>query len=286
MLGHVLFRALSVNPEYDVYATARNWGGISDCFSEELRQKIKDGIDANDFDGVVRSVASVRPEIVINCIGLIKHLPVANDPLSAISINAQLPHRLALICDAARARLVHISTDCVFSGRRGMYKENEVSDAQDLYGKTKHLGEVNYRHCLTLRTSIIGHELKGKHGLVEWFLSQQDKIQGYTKAIYSGFPTIETARIISDYVLPNNELSGTYNVASRPISKYDLLKLIAKKYGKKIKIEPFEDFAQDRSLDPANFRSKTGYVAPSWEKLIDLMYEDYNKQRKDYHGNI
>ena len=139
---------------------------------------------------------------------------------------------------------------------------------------------------ITMRTSIIGHELKGKYGLVEWFFAQQNKAKGYTKAIYSGFPTIELARIISDYVLPNSELSGTYHVASQPISKYDLLKLVAKKYGKKIEIEPFGDFIQDRSLNASNFCSKTGYVAPAWEELVALMHDHYVRHTGDFYANI
>lgn len=285
MLGHVLFRWLFQKKEYDVYATARSLQGIADRFPPEIRANIRCDVDADNFDTIIRSLASVQPNIVINCIGLIKQIPISSDPLSAISINARLSHLISLICRTANARMIHISTDCVFNGKKGMYKESDVSDAEDLYGRTKYLGEVNYPHCLTIRTSIIGHELKGKYGLVEWFLSQQNTVKGYTKAIYSGFPTIELARIISDYVLPHNELSGTYNVSSKPISKYDLLKLVAQKYGKKIEIEPFDDFVQDRSLDSSNFSSKTGYVSLAWEELISLMYDDYKKHIK-YYANI
>lgn len=286
MLGHVLFEWLSNKNDYDVYATARSLQGIAERFSPEQKNRIRCDVDADNFDTIIRSLASVQPNIVINCIGIIKQIPISNDPLSVISINAQLPHRISLICRTANARLIHISTDCVFNGEKGMYKESDISNAEDLYGRTKYLGEVNYPHCVTLRTSIIGHELKGKYGLVEWFLSQQNKVKGYTKAIYSGFPTIELARIISDYVLPHNELSGTHNVSSKPISKYDLLKLVAQKYGKKIEIEPFADFVQDRSLDSSNFCSKTGYIAPAWEELIDLMRDHFAKHRGDFYANV
>jgi len=286
MLGHVLFEWLSQKNEYDVYATARSLQGLADRFPPSLKDKIRSEVDADNFDTIIRSLASVQPHVVINCIGLIKQIPISNDPLTAISINARLPHLISMICRTAKARMIHVSTDCVFNGQQGMYRESDLSNAEDLYGRTKFLGEVNYPHCVTLRTSIIGHELKGKYGLIEWFLSQQNKTKGYVNAIYSGFPTVELARIISDYVLPDSELSGTYHVASKPISKYDLLKLVAQKYGKKIELEPFADFRQDRSLDPSNFCTKSGYVAPTWEELVSLMHDHYVRHRGDFYANI
>ncbi|HKZ68079.1 MAG TPA: SDR family oxidoreductase [Chitinophagaceae bacterium] len=283
MLGHVLFRELSKRPDYDVYTTVRKLDDAKKYFVPELLIKVRgDSVDADNFDSVIRALASIQPHIVINCIGLIKQLPLASDPLSAITVNAQLPHRISLVCRTANARMIHISTDCVFDGKKGSYKEVDVSNAEDLYGRTKYLGEVNYTHCVTLRTSIIGHELKGKYGLVEWFLAQDEKTRGFKKVIYSGFPTIEMARIISDYVLPNVDLTGVYHVSSEPISKYDLLKLVAAKYLKDIDIEPVEDIVQDRSLDSTIFRTKTGYIPPSWPDLISMMHMDYILHKEDY----
>lgn len=277
MLGHVLFRELSAHPELSVYATARSLEGLSAHFPPAEQQRIRVGIDANNFDEVTRALAAVQPDVVINCIGLIKQLPLASDPLSSITVNAQLPHRITLVCRAAKARMIHISTDCVFDGKKGMYTEKDVPNAADLYGQTKMLGEVSYAHSLTLRTSIIGHELKSKLGLVEWFLAQSGSVRGFTRAIYSGFPTVELARIISTFVLPNPELHGVYNVSSAPISKFDLLTLIARRYGKDIRIDRFDDFVLDRSLDSTLFRSKTGYVPPAWPELVDAMYLDHQK---------
>jgi dTDP-4-dehydrorhamnose reductase len=234
-----------------------------------------DTVDADNFDSVIRALASIQPDIVINCVGLIKQLPISNDPLSAITVNAQLPHRISLISKTAGARMIHISTDCVFSGLKGNYTENDPFNAEDLYGQTKYLGEVSYPHCITLRTSIVGHELKEGLGLVDWFLAQEGVTRGYTKAIYSGFPTIELARIISDYILPNDNLSGLYHVSSDPISKYELLKLVSERYNKKIMIEPYDEFILDRTLDSSKFRSLTGYNPPAWPNLIDAMYKDY-----------
>lgn len=275
MLGHTLFTQLSLHQGLDVYATARNSGGLSRWFSPKIIEKIRLDVDADNFDTVIRALASIQPDIVINCIGLIKQLPMASDPLSAITINSLLPHRISLVCRTASARMIHISTDCVFDGKIGNYTENDPSNANDLYGRSKFLGEVQYPHCITLRTSIIGHELKGKLGLVEWFLAQEGTVQGYTNAIYSGFPTIELARIISDLVLPNTDLKGVYHVSSDPISKYELLLLIEQRYEKKTKIEPYYDFHQDRSLDSSDFRRITGYTPPPWPELVDRMYQNY-----------
>lgn len=283
MLGHTLLRYFASCPEYDVWTTARSLDGQEKHFPKDLLGRFyADSVDANYFDSIIRAVASVKPDIVINCIGIIKQLPLSEDPLTAIAINAVLPHRISLISRAAGARTIHISTDCVFDGRKGMYSEKDPSNAEDLYGRTKFLGEVSYPHCVTLRTSIIGHELKGGYGLVEWFLAQTGKVRGFRKAIYSGFPTIELARIIRDYVLPNPELAGVYHVSSEPISKYDLLSSVAKRYGKEIEIEPYDDFVQDRSLDSALFRQTTGYHPPSWEELIERMHGDFLANRPYY----
>lgn len=278
MLGHTLFKELRKNPSYNVFATVRSLRGISKWFSNEELNNIRDGVDALDFDSVNRSLASIQPDIIINCIGLIKQNPLANDPLTAITINSLLPHRISLICKTARARMIHISTDCVFNGMKGNYIEEDQSDAIDLYGRSKFLGEVTYPHCVSIRTSIIGHELKEKLGLVEWFLAEQSEIRGFTKALFSGFPTVEIARIIDTYIIPNTEISGLYHVSSQAISKNDLLQLIAKEYRKKIKIIPHRDFIINRALNSQRFTQATGYKAPSWTELIHQMHQHYLKE--------
>ena len=276
MLWHLLLRYLSAFSEYAVTATARSLTGLKRHFPPDMLARfLPASVDANHFDSIMRAVASVRPDVVINCIGIIKQLPQAGDPLTAITVNALLPHRISLISSTAGARMIHISTDCVFDGGKGMYSEKDTSTAHDLYGITKFLGEVSYSHCVTLRTSIIGHELKGRFGLLEWFLAQQQKVSGFRKVIYSGFTTIEIARIIRDYILPNPELKGVYHVSSAPISKHDLLCLVARQYGKSIEIEPNDDFVQDRSLDSAVFCKATGYQPPSWGKLVEIMHRDF-----------
>lgn len=272
MLGHTLYKEMSKQKDrYEIYGTTRNASGLNDYFTQEEIKSIRSGVDADNFDTVIKAIASVQPNIIINCIGIIKQLPIARDPLTAITVNAQLPHRISLVARSANARLIHISTDCVFNGVKGNYNEEDPSNAEDLYGRTKYLGEVNYPHCITLRTSIIGHELKTEFSLIDWFLSQKDDINGFTKAIYSGFPTYEMVNIITNYVIPNESLSGLYHVSSDAISKYELLEIMKDVYNKEIKIKPYDDFVLDRSLNSDKFMKVTGYKAPNWrDMLIDM----------------
>lgn len=270
MLGNAVMRILSRNSCYDVWGSARSdW--VKNYFPHEVASQIITGIDVENTDVLTRLFAQTRPNIVINCIGLIKQLAAADDPLYALPVNAILPHRLSRMCEIVGARLIHISTDCVFSGRKGGYLESDESDAQDLYGRSKFLGEVDYPHAITLRTSIIGHELNSAHGLIGWFLAQERSINGYTRAIFSGLPTCELARVIGDFVIPKSELHGLYHVATEPISKYELLKLVNQEYGKGIDIEPDERLKIDRSLNAERFQEITGYKAPSWPQLISRM---------------
>ena len=211
---------------------------------------------------------------MINCVGLIKQLAVANDPLSALPINAMLPHRLARLCELLGARLIHVSTDCVFSGRAGMYTEEAPSDANDLYGKSKFIGELhNQANAITLRTSIIGHELGSQYALIDWFLAQEGAVKGYAKAVFSGLPTVELARVMRDYVLPQPNLNGLYHVSAEPIDKLSLLNWVAEIYDKDIQITLDEGVQIDRSLDSTRFRQASGYVPPTWPDMIRKMYE-------------
>lgn len=273
MLGHVLFKEMSKNPLFDVYGTTRNKRSLEGYFTESEMGRVRNNVDADNFDTVIRAIAAIQPDIIINCIGIIKQLPISNDPLTAITVNAQLPHRLSLVTKSAKARLIHISTDCVFDGSKGNYTEKDPSTAKDLYGRTKYLGEVYYPHAVTLRTSIIGHELKTEFSLIDWFLGQQKVVSGYTKAIYSGFTTNEMVNIISNYVIPNENLSGLYHVSNTPISKYDLLNIIKEVYQKDITINPYDEFVLDRSLNSDKFKNITGYQPPDWHKMISEMYD-------------
>lgn len=275
MLGNAMYRVFAEHPAHDVYGTARSDNARS-FFSEALGKQLVTGINVEHYDSLVRVFALVRPQVVVNCIGLVKQLADANDPLRALPINSLLPHRLAALCQATGARLIHVSTDCVFSGSKGGYRETDFPDARDLYGRSKLLGEVDYPHAVTLRTSIIGHELSGHRSLIGWFLKQRGQVKGFRRAIFSGLPTVELSHVVCDVVLPNPELRGLYHVAAKPINKYGLLRLVAEVYGKEIELAPDDQFVIDRSLNADRFREATGYIAPSWPRLIKQMHE-FNK---------
>lgn len=271
MLGNTVFRVFASSPGIDAIGSVR--AGAPAGFPEDLRKRIIVGVDVGNADRLAQLFEMTRPSLVINCVGLIKQLESAGDPLLAISINALLPHRLARLCGAVNARLIHISTDCVFAGTRGGYREEDAPDSWDLYGRSKLLGEVDYPHAVTLRTSIIGHEMNCAHGLVEWFLSQESSARGYTRAIFSGLPTVELARVIRDFVVPRDNLHGIYHVSAKPIAKYDLLRVVAQIYDKSITITPDDGVVIDRSLDSTRFSAATGYVAREWPELIRDMKE-------------
>lgn len=270
MLGNTLFRYFSNREDIQCFGTARSARARS-FFPESQHPRILTDTDAENFDSVVRAFAAVRPDVVMNAVGLIKQLESARDPLATLPINSLFPHRLAALCEVSGARLVHVSTDCVFSGSKGLYRESDPPDALDLYGRSKLLGEVDYPHCITLRTSIIGHELASSKALLGWFLSQSGEVKGYSRAVFSGLPTVELARVIDRYVLPRPELHGLYHVASSPIDKLELLRLFAREYGKEIHIIPDDSLAIDRSLDASRFNSATGYAPPSWPELVSRM---------------
>ncbi|MEO5698780.1 MAG: SDR family oxidoreductase [Burkholderiaceae bacterium] len=272
MLGNAVLRLFAQSPGHLTVGSARS-AGVLRMLPAELRQHVICGVDVENVDSLTRLFAASRPDVVINCIGLVKQLAEADDPLAAIPINALLPHRLARLCDVASARLIHMSTDCVFAGTKGMYREDDRSDANDLYGRSKYLGEVDYPNAVTLRTSIIGHELDGAHGLVGWFLAQDGGVKGFTRAIFSGLPTVELARVIRDFVIPRPELRGVHHVSAEPISKYELLKLVAQEYGRSTAITPDDQLGIDRSLDSTRFRALTGYAPPPWPELVRTMHQ-------------
>ena len=272
MLGNAVLRLFAQSPGYQVFGSVRSSAALR-LLPNDLHSSVITGVDVENIDSLTRLFAVVHPDGVINCVGLVKQLAEADDPLGAIPINALLPHRLARLCEVAGARFVHMSTDCVFSGEKGMYTEADIADANDLYGRSKYLGEVDYPHAITLRTSIIGHELAGARSLVGWFLAQEGSVKGFKRAIFSGLPTVEIARIIHDSVIPHPELHGLYHVSAAPINKFDLLKLVAQEYGKTIEIVPDDAFTIDRSLDSKRFRLATGYVPAEWAVLIKRMHE-------------
>jgi dTDP-4-dehydrorhamnose reductase len=273
MLGHKLTQLY--RDRYETWTTLRSSYRAYEHYGIFDPQRTLEGVDAFDFNSIIRTMGQVRPDAVINCVGIIKQLKTAKDPIISLSINSLFPHQLANLCRASGARLIHISTDCVFNGRKGMYTEEDPSDAEDLYGRSKFLGETSEDGALTLRTSIIGRELQTTSGLVEWFLSNEGgHVKGFSRAIYTGFSTLALSRIISDVLEKHPELSGTWQVSSDPIDKYKLLLLLREAYGANIEIEKDEEFVLDRSLDSSKFRKATGFLPPSWSQIVSDMAQD------------
>jgi dTDP-4-dehydrorhamnose reductase len=274
-LGHVMFTWLSGREGLEVFGTVRDQEQAGHWFSQDLLDKCLGNVDAFNFNSLINALATVKPDVVVNCIGIVKQSCLAADPVMSISINSLLPHRLAVACHLAGIRLIQMSTDCVFDGLQGNYREADPVSAQDIYGRTKALGEVTSNGCLTIRTSIICHELRGKLGLLEWFLAQKDQVRGFTRAIFSGFPMITFTKIIEKYLLDDPGLTGLYHISSSPINKCDLLKMVAEQYGKQIEIIPDDSFTVDRSLDSSAFRKITGYTPPPWPEMVAEMHQHY-----------
>jgi dTDP-4-dehydrorhamnose reductase len=281
MLGHKAYQILS--KEFDVYVTFLHFEKRLEKTRLFQSSKLFDQIDAFQFDAIKKIIDLVDPAVVFNCIGIIKQLKEAHNSKITIYINALFPHLLAEHGGQRGFKLIHMSTDCIFSGKKGDYNEEDMSDADDLYGRSKFLGEVGYGNNLTLRTSIIGRELFSRNALVEWFLSQNNQsVKGYTRVIYTGLTTIalcrEVARIIRDHL----DLSGLYHVATEKIDKYTLLNLIKNEYRMDISINPECENVCDRSLDSKRYRDKSGFKPPRWEEMIKEMAEDktpYNEWR-------
>lgn len=273
MLGHKLVQCL--DSDFDVFTTVRRPFSDVDHFGIFHRDRTFYCVDVEDTAQVEQILESIRPDAVINAVGIIKQLPSSKDVITALTINSILPHRLAGLAERYGFRLVCVSTDCVFNGEKGNYSEDDVADAYDLYGRSKNFGEVAGPNCLTLRTSIIGRELSSSHSMVEWFLSNRGGVvKGYANAIYSGFPTVVIADIIANLLTEHVGLNGLNHVSSDPINKYELLEMINAGFGSAIEVEKYEDFAIDRSLDSTRFRTATGFRPLPWPEMVELMAAD------------
>ncbi len=273
MLGHKLMQVLSAR--FKMIGTVRRSAASFTGHAMLGRVQLIGGVHAEDDDSIIRALAEARPDVVINAIGLIKQLLAAADPIPSIMINSLFPHRLAQRCRAAGARLFHFSTDCVFSGRKGSYSEQDEPDPLDLYGRSKLLGEVKGAGVVTLRTSIIGRELETASGLLEWLISQRGQaINGFTRAIYTGLTTPVLARLMGELIEHHPDLHGLWQVSAEPISKYNLLQMVNDAMGLGITIHPDEGFVCDRSLNGDRFRKATNFLPPSWEDLVDELAAD------------
>lgn len=273
MLGSSLLRYLSKEATLEVLGTVRSLEAEKLLSCQGYNNTIRE-VDIIDFHTLRSVVMKFKPAYVLNCVGVIKQLEQSKAPVPSIEINSLFPHRIAKVCDEVGARLIHFSTDCVFSGIKGMYVESDIPDATDLYGRSKLLGEVDYGKHLTLRTSIIGHELGKAVSLVDWFLRQKGSVNGYRNAVFSGMPTVYVAEFLQKYVF-GFDVFGLYHLGVDSIDKYSLLKLIGEHYEVSTDILPYDDFKIDRSLNSERLNSVTNFVPPSWDTLIQRMRREY-----------
>jgi dTDP-4-dehydrorhamnose reductase len=281
-LGHVVCRVLS--QRHRVIGTCRGPRGsyaALDCLLAPGLSLI-DSVDLTDSRSLAERLPQGGISVVINCAGLIKQRPEANDPMAVMQVNALMPLRLAQWCEAHGARLIHLSTDCVFSGKRGGYGEDDTPDPVDLYGLSKLLGEVGTAPHLTLRTSFIGPQLSGQEGLLAWFLAQRGSIKGYAKAIFSGLTTTALAQVLEKIVDGPLPLAGLYHVAARPISKYALLVEIERRLRLGIAIERDDAMECDRSLDGHRFASASGIAVPDWDEMLDMLCAELDDEARHH----
>lgn len=267
MLGHRMALTLAGNHQVAITSRREETDGL---FSNEAWEGIKvyNNISVENFNHVERVICKFRPEIIINCVGIIKQLHESNDPTLALSINSLFPQKLAKLQERLGYRLILLSTDCVFNGEKGDYTEQDIPNATDLYGMSKLLGEVHGQESvLTIRTSIIGRELCGNSSLIEWFLSQK-QLDGYTNMIFSGLPTFTLSKLIRDTIIPNESLQGLFHISSNSISKYELLQKINMHYNLNKEISPNSEMILNRSLNSEKFISETNFNCPNWDDLI------------------
>lgn len=273
MLGHKLVQVLGTR--FEVWTTIRSPFSEIERFGIFDRERTIERIDVNDIRSIRHAIETAKPEVVINAAGIIKQVSISQDVIQTLAINSVFPQRLAELSREYEFRFITVSTDCVFSGKKGNYTEADVPDADELYGISKFLGEAKDNNCLTIRTSLIGREIISSRSLVEWFLGNRGKtVKGYINAIYTGFPTIVLAEIISGIIVDHPELQNVYHVSTDAINKFELLSLLNKYYKTNVNIEPFEDYVMDRSLDSSAFRRATGFSPPDWEQMIEQMAAD------------
>lgn len=273
MLGHKLVQRLG--SQFEVFGTIRGAFETVAQYNIFKRDLIIEHVSAQDIASIEAAIQTAQPDVVINAIGIVKQLPTAKDVIATLEVNSIFPHRLAEFSQKYGFRLITVSTDCVFDGEKGNYVETDITNATDLYGRSKALGEVTFENCLTLRTSIIGRELGKPHSLIDWFLSNRGgSVKGFTKAIYSGFPTVVFADIIASLIIDHPKLSGLYQVASEPINKFELLTLVNSAFEASITIEPSVELTIDRSLNCSKFAEATGFTPTSWPDMVELMAND------------
>ena len=276
LLGNTLTKYFFEKSNYETYGFLKDSSKLKFFKKKYINRLIIIQNILNTTD-LRRNIKALMPDVIINCIGQTNKIRGKNlDNIeNYININSLFPFRLKEICEEIQSRLIHFSSDCVFSGEKGFYSERDNPDPIDLYGKSKLLGEIDDENIITIRKSVIGHELDSRKGLLEWFLNQEGSVEGYKEAIFSGLTVLELARIIDMYILPNKNLKGIIQISGEPISKYDLLKIIANQYNKHNEIVPNKEIKINRSLNSEYFRNLTGYRSNSWPLLVKSM-EEFN----------
>lgn len=274
LIGHKLFQELSAS--FEVFGTLHKckiqYGNLP-LFSSE---NIIENIDVTNFEMLKGIIYAVNPKVILNCIGITKRKIDINSPLEVLTINSVFPHQLANWAKPNKKRIIHFSTDCVFDGKIGNYNETSLTTAEDIYGRTKALGEINYNHTLTLRSSFIGQELFDRTELLDWFLSQDGKqVSGYKNTLYSGVSSLFMARVVTDIISNFPNLSGLYQLApDKPISKYELLSIAKEAFDVNVKIIPEEKHVHHPTLDASKLKSEINLVVPSWKEMMKELASD------------
>jgi dTDP-4-dehydrorhamnose reductase len=276
MLGHEAVKVLA--PDFEVWGACRK--------PEELpslgipSDRLLGGLDATKAESAFQIVDRVRPHLCINAAGIVKQRAEAKSAIPSIAVNSLWPHALADACARYGARMVHVSTDCVFSGGRGNYVESDVPDDVDLYGRSKLLGEVaDQNHVVTLRTSIIGWQIGEPTGLVGWFAAhRREPLNGFTRAVFSGLTTRALTEVVRDVVLPDPSLAGLWHVSADPIDKFTLLSELARHLEWAVNLMPVDQPVIDRSLDSTRFRDRTGWVPPKWDEMLEELAREFSIQ--------
>lgn len=281
MLGHMLVRVLSEHHQV-IGTTSSQYDSKSPLARVLDKANWIDHVDVRNWQTVESAINHVKPNVLINCVGVIKQKMDSGNIMDAILINSLIPHQLAATCEKLNIRFIHFSTDCVFDGTPGIKYTSYTPNATDLYGATKRLGEVNYAPSITLRTGFVGRQLSGAEGLFEWVLSQKGKaISGYQNAIYSGLTTMALSRVIKQVIEVQPTLSGLYQVASNRINKFDLITKLNQLLQLDLLIAQNTEFMCDRSMDGTEFTNLTNIHIPSWEEMLTEFAAD-----QDFYNSI
>lgn len=273
MAGHLIYQYFKEFSEFAVVDIARGTDSHTPAYQ----------LDVTNFDLLSEVIRKEKPDYLINCVGVLNK-DAEDHPDKSILLNSYFPHFLARLGTEQGFKVIHISTDCVFNGKKGGYTESSEKDGIGFYAQTKALGEITYGNHLTLRTSIIGPELKDNGiGLFHWFMQQDGTIKGYTQAYWTGVTTLELAKAIIEAIKQN--ISGLHHLVNAgKISKYDLVGLFKKVFNKEsVFITPYDGYKVDKSLLKTN--NEFDYSVASYEDMVEEMRDWINNNSHLYHYN-